>query len=202
VRVQRDVVEPPLEQSEWGKRVHEALERRVRDGAPLPPALDYLEPVVSPILKLQGQMLVEHQMAVTEGFEPTGWDDENAWCRGIVDVGCVLDGGKNAVLLDWKTGRRKPDSDQLMLFAGLAFAHFPGLEKVKTGFVWLKDGAIDAATYTRADVQKIWMRFVPRVVRLQRAFEAGEFQPKPSGLCKQYCAVPRKLCGYSGRKEA
>jgi hypothetical protein len=111
----------------------------------------------------------------------------------------VLNGNK-ALLLDWKTGKRKFDSSQLKLFAGLAFAHYPQVEIVFTGFVWLKEGKIDKDTFTREDVPAIWQEFVPRVRRLERAYEEDKFPPKPSGLCSKWCPVPNRLCKFSGKQ--
>ena len=41
---------------------------------------------------------------------------------GVIDVGGEW---KQALLADWKSGRRKPDSEQMMLFAG-ASSRTPG----------------------------------------------------------------------------
>ena len=88
------------------------------------------------IWQYEGDRIVERQLAIDKNLVPCDWEDPNAWCRGIVDIGVV--GSTTAYLLDWKTGKRKVDHDQLMLFAGLAFAHWPQLERVVTGYIWLK----------------------------------------------------------------
>jgi hypothetical protein len=86
------------------------------------------------------------------------------------------------------TGKRKPDNDQLMLFAALAMHVWPKLEKVVTGFLWLKEGKIDKETFTRGDITDIWNRFTPRVKRLEIAHETNTWDAKPSGLCG-WCPV-------------
>jgi hypothetical protein len=145
-----------------------------------------------------GEKIVEKQMSINESLRPTGWFADDAWCRGIVDVGVI--NGSRALLLDYKTGKRKPDLTQLKLFAGLAFASFPDLEVINTGFVWLKHGTIDKKEYTRKEVPMIWQEFIPRVQRMQRAYDEDKFPPKPSGLCRNYCSVPKHKCEYSGRE--
>lgn len=197
IKVAKDVVEQPNEATTWGSTVHKHLEDRVRDGKPLPKAIESYERLVAPLLNIEGTLLVEQQLAVDAALRPVEWGSSSAWCRGIVDVGVLT--GKRAVLLDWKTGKRKPDSDQLMLFAGLAFAHYPEIEAVTTGFIWLKDGVIDQERFRRADLERIWQRFLPRVNRLERAYSEGKFLPKPSGLCRKWCPVPYSLCDFSGR---
>jgi hypothetical protein len=196
-KVAKDVVEGQTEATIWGSKVHEHLEQRVRDGKPLPDMLAGYEKIVGPIANHPGEKLVERQMAINEALQPTGWFAQDTWCRGIVDVGVV--NGPRALLLDWKTGVRKPDLTQLKLFAGLAFATYPDVKVVNTGFVWLKHGVIDKKEYTREDVPMIWQEFIPRAQRLQRAYEENKFPPKPSGLCKKYCSVPHHKCEFSGR---
>jgi hypothetical protein len=121
---------------------------------------------------------------------------KNVWCRGIIDIGVV--GSKKAYLLDWKTGKHKPNSDQLMLFAALAFAYYPWIEKVVCGFIWLKDSKFDKEIYTREQIQEIWSEFLPRVDRLEIAFNEDKWQAKPSGLCRNWCPVGKKLCEFCG----
>ncbi len=196
LKVAKDVVDVPHESATWGSTVHKHLEDRVRDGTPLPSALAGYEKLAAPLADKPGR-LVEQQFAVTAGLQPTGWTSSDAWCRGIVDVGVLT--SKRAVLLDWKTGKRKPGSDQLKLFAGLAFAHYPTIEMVSTGFVWLAANVVDRAKFNREDVPVIWQEFIPRVRRLELAYETGKFGPRPSGLCGKWCPVPKSLCEFSGR---
>lgn len=196
-KVAKDVIDAPHDSALWGSTVHKYLEDRVKQGTPLPESVAGYERLAAPIADKPGEKLVEKQMAVTSAFQPTGWFDKDTWCRGIVDVGVLT--GKRGLLLDWKTGKRKPDSTQLKLFAALAFAHYPDLEVVTTGFVWLKEGAVDRESYTREQVPVIWREFVPRVQRLERAYESGSFPPKPSGLCGKWCPVPKSKCEFSGK---
>ncbi len=73
-------------------------------------------------------------------------------------------------------------------------AHFPEVEEVETGFVWLKDKKIDKERFTREDIPKIWQEFLPRVIKLESAYERDSWPCKPSGLCKGWCPV--KTCDY------
>lgn len=199
LKVAKDVLELPNEATAWGSTVHKHLEDRVRDGVPLPDVLQPYEKLVEPILKANGTVLVEQRMAINADLQPVDWDCDSAWCRGIVDVGVLT---RNRVtLLDWKTGKRKPDSDQLKLFAGLAFAHYPEVEVVNTGFVWLKEGVIDKEIFYRSELDRIWMSFLPRITRLERAYSERKFLPRPSGLCRKWCPVPHSLCNFSGKHE-
>lgn len=193
-RVARLIVEPQTEQLRWGNEVHKAFEDRLKGVAPLPVTLAGYEPVLQTLMSKHGSRLVEARWAIDGSFRPVGWKDKSAWCRAVVDSGIV--GVKSAVLVDWKTGNRKPNTDQLKLSAGLAFAQHPHLESVSTTFVWLKEKKLDKDTFTREQVGGIWNDFLPRVAQLQRAHDTNEWQPKPSGLCGKWCPVTKQHCEF------
>ena len=193
-KVSREIKEPPTEATKWGNTVHQALENRARDGVPLPEVMQSYEPIVSKIISLDGRRLVEERMSVDKNFNVTEW--ATSWCRGIVDIGII--GLKSGFLFDWKTGKRKVDSDQLKLMALLAMHTYPYIDKVKTGFVWLKDNKLDSEVFTREQVPIIWREFLPRVKRLENAYDKNKWEPKPSGLCKGWC--PCTSCEFNGKK--
>ena len=197
IKVAKDITDPPGDATAWGTVVHKHMEDRVALGTPLPAVISEYEKMAAMIADHPGKKLVEQQLAVDKALQPTEWTSPTAWCRGIVDVGVLT--AKHVVLLDWKTGKRKPQSDQLKLFAGLAFAHYPDVQVATTGCVWLKEGRIDKAQFRRADSPVIWIAFEPRVQRLERAYAENKFPPKPSGLCNKWCPVPHKKCEFSGR---
>lgn len=193
-RVTKQIKEPPTEATLWGSRVHEQLEQALNTGNPLPKDVAHLQGVIDVVASKPGEKLVEFKMSVTQAFEPSPWDA--AWCRGIVDYGVV--GEKKAVLLDWKTGKRRPGSEQLALYAAMAFAYYPHIGQVQTGFVWVKENKLDKEKFTRSQASDIWQSFLPRVNRLEGAYSQDRWPPKPSGLCKRYCPVGKKLCEFCG----
>jgi hypothetical protein len=199
VKILKDVTEIKHEATTWGSTVHKHLEDRARDGVPLPASIAHYEPIVAPIIDSKGQKIIEQQFALAADMKTTTWMADNAWCRGIVDIGVLT--RKSALLLDFKTGKRKTDSTQLKLFAGLAFAHYPDIRTVYTGFLWLKAGKVDKQRFERDDIPMIWAEFLPRVKRMERAFAEDKFPPKPSGLCGKWCPVPRYKCEFSGKQE-
>jgi hypothetical protein len=190
------VVEKQTEATIWGNKVHKALELFAKGQSPLPEELKKYERYVRKIQSYEGKRVVEERMALDANFRPTTWMAKNVWCRGIIDIGVV--GSDAAYLLDWKTGKRKPDSDQLRLFAALAFAHYPWIDKVVTGFIWLKDAKFDKQAFTRNQLPEIWNEFLPRISRLAVAYKDDKWIPKPSGLCKNWCPVGKSLCEFCG----
>ena len=189
VRVKRDVTEPPTEATKWGERVHTAMENRIKDGTPLPEGMEQWEGLANKICSLSGEKMAEQKMSLDDSFQPTDWSD--AWTRGIADM-LIVDGTR-AGTLDYKTGKRKL-THQLMLYAAYTFAYYPQVETVATGFVWLRDKKIDREFYNRDDLPKIWGTFLPKVRKLESAYERDSWPARPSGLCNGWCPV--KSCEF------
>lgn len=186
-RVAKRVVEPETEQLRWGNAVHKALERRAKEGAPLPTGMTQWEAMMRALDQTPGELLAESQFAITQDFEQTQWFDKSVWLRAVIDYGRVSD--KSILALDYKTGKPKPDTDQLRLFAGVLLRLYPQIEKAVTGYVWLKTKQIQKEVFTRADLDAIWGGFLPRVARLQQAYQDDAWPAKPSGLCRGWCPV-------------
>lgn len=196
LRVSKQAKDVKGEAAIWGDTVHKHLEARAKDGTALPPYLTHLDPIVARILAAPGKKLVEHKITITHDYRPTSWFAKDAWCRSIIDIGVV--DGTEATLLDYKTGKRKPDSDQMALFAGMAFCEYPNVEVINTGFIWIKDRKVDRDRFTRKDAPSIWQEFLPRLKRLEHAFATDTWPAQPSGLCKKYCPVGKALCQHCG----
>lgn len=195
-KVTKEVKEPPTEATTWGTAVHEALEFYVKEGRPLPPTMAKFQKMVDKIVAAPGTKFTELEIALNRDFQPVAWFAKDAWVRGIIDVG--VEQGTHAVALDYKTGKRKADSDQLELFSALLFHAKPHLETTTTGFLWVKEGAVDKGKFSRADLPRIWNNFLPRVARLEASFETNKWPKRPSGLCRSWCPVGKQLCGYCG----
>ncbi len=192
------VTEPTTPALAEGRATHKALEDGV-NGKPVAPSYHKYLPIVAKLRAAKGQKHPEVKFAVTANFHRTGFFDRDAWCRGVIDLAVV--GNKTGVMLDYKTGKVKIDSDQLKLFSAAGFGMYPFLERIKAGYVWLEHNRIDVQDYARSDVGGIWADFMPRVKRLEIAQEKSEWPAKPSGLCG-WCPVGPSRCehwlGYNG----
>lgn len=192
----KQVTEKQSDAMAWGNRVHIALDKRLKREQPLPEALAAYEPLVARIEAIGGVIESEQKMGLNSSFEPTGYFAHDTWCRVITDVTVVK--GRKAFVGDWKTGKPSPASAQLALCALATFAFKPEVNDIVTSFVWLQDGKTTNAVYKRSDIPRLWNDFLPRVARMERATETENFPPIPSGLCKSWCPVPKRLCGHSG----
>ena len=198
-RVAKTAHEEQTEATIWGNKVHKALENRINTGCEMPEGMEQWASIADRIRtpKQGGMPFAEKKLAITKHFTPTTWMAKDCWCRGIVDAGVLRP--HRIMALDWKTGKRKHVSHQMMLCAGLLFAHYPEPEIIATGFVWLQDKKLDVEKFLRSHVPDIWGEFLPRVQRLEQAYESNVWIARPSGLCKQYCPVGRKLCSHCGK---
>lgn len=195
-RVAKKVAEPQTEATTHGNEVHTAFEKTVLKREPLPKKYDEWQPIATKLLEVKGKREAELKLSINKSFQPVGWFDKSAWCRGIVDLN--IENGTKAVALDYKTGKRKPESTQLMLFAALLFHNKQYLESITTAFVWLKDRKIDKAKFERDGVGMIWQEFMPRVQRMETAYQKDKWVPQPSGLCRAWC--PCTECEFNGKR--
>jgi len=193
LKVLRDFKDPPNAASEWGGRVHSAFENFIDYAVPLPTGMQQWAPILDKFLALKGKHLVEYKYAIDSAFKPTEWD--GAWSRGIADF--LVRGKCTSVQVDWKTGKMKP-SEQLALYAAYEFHENPEVETVHTAFVWLKLKKITKETYTREQLSGIWDNLLPRVRKLESAYERDSWPARPSGLCREWCSVT--TCNHNGRK--
>ena len=141
-------------------------------------------------LAANGVLTVEEEMTLNADLKPTGWWDGDAWLRSKIDV--LVRVGPKAYMFDWKTGKRRPDFDQLEMFAVQVFKHYPEIEQIKTTFVWLKEMKMDSETFTREQESAIWEKILNKVTRIEGALEHDNWPAKPSGLCgwcpcKNFC---------------
>lgn len=179
-----------------GERIHKFLEERLKGVvSELPPELANLEPVVDTLVKLvgDGSLFIEQEMTLNAGLEPTGWWDADAWIRSKLDVLVVKK--HTAVVMDWKTGKRRPDFTQLELFALQVFAHYPDVELVTSTFVWTQDMTTDKEMYRKRDSHQLWEKLLDRIRRIELAAENENWPAKPSGLCR-YCPC-KDFCDYA-----
>lgn len=182
------------EATRWGTEVHLALEEYCRDGKPLDEKFLPFKPYADKIIALPGDKYYEQKMALDGGLRPVEFDSPEAWCRGIVDV-LVVDGDK-ALVCDWKTGKVKPDSDQLKLFAGFVMQHYPAVETVKTVYAWVGHTKTTKETYTRDALPGIWTHFVTKANKLKASYDQDRWVPKTSGLCNGWCGAGKEHCEF------
>ena len=193
-RITKDVVDEGGEASKYGERIHAFLENRLK-GSGLDAEIAQYEPLCLSVEKLarQGELYIEKELVLTDNLTATGWWDADAWLRSKLDVLVIVD--DEAVVMDWKTGKRNADQFQMQMFAAQVFKHYPDVQQVKTSLVWLKTMEMDTNTYKRSSMNAIWAEIMKRIQRIHSSLEHDNWPAKPSGLCR-YCPC-RHDCDYA-----
>lgn len=179
----------------WGNDVHGSLENYIKKDTPLPVGMRMYADIANKVKAAPGEALTETQLAVNAALQPVDWFAHDVWCRTIIDAGKI--NPPNALILDWKTGRRKPDELQLKIMALVLLAYMPEVTVVEAAFIWLRENnKADSITIHRDDIATEWAEIMPIVTRLKMAKENNDFAPLPGRLCKRYCPV--KTCPFHG----
>lgn len=193
--VRKDVVEPETPQLAEGNALHKHFADRLSKGMPLPLGYGMHEPLLARIAAAPGTLAVEQKLAITAEFRPATYFARDVWFRTVVDAGKTHEG--RCTVFDWKTGKQVSDDTQLALMAATIMAHDPGVQRVKAALVYVNHGGIEQAEYTRDSLVEIWNDIIPRVRAIEKAAATQTYHPKPSGLCRRYCAVVS--CPYHGK---
>ena len=184
-RIIKDVKDEGGEASIYGERIHALLEARLK-GSDLDPEASQFEPLCSAVIQHSegGELHIEKELVLNEDLKPTGWWEPDAWLRSKLDV--LVLRGTDALVMDWKTGKRKPDFFQMQIFAAQVLKHYPDVQRVKTSLVWLKTMEMDTEQYMRVNINEHWAEIMKRIQRIHDAYESGNWPARPSGLCN-YC---------------
>ena len=195
IRVAKNFIAREGDDARYGKEVHKVLEEYVRDGKRLPKFYQQFRKMVDPLLDIPGTKYCEYEMALTADLKPCGFMSEEYWVRGIADL-LIVD-GDTAFIVDYKTGKTGyADPNQLKLMALMVFAHFPEVQKVKAGLMFVSYDAFYPENYERADSAAMWDVFYKDLERLSIAFDNAVWPPKPTGLCRRHCSV--ESCKFYG----
>lgn len=202
MRVVKDIKEPESEAMLYGTAVHTAAEEYVRDGTPIPEQYKYMEPMLEKLMKIDGEKICELKMGIKKvdgKFAPCGFFDKDVWYRGIADLLIIDSKKKEARVIDYKTGKssRYADPKQLALMAACVFVHYPEIEFVRAGllFVVCKDFIpVDFPVHNKFD---IFAKLDDVLVSRETAYETGVFNPKKNFTCKAWCPVSE--CSHNGR---
>ena len=173
----------------YGKQVHEAAELYVKEGKPLPPEYDFMQPILDSLLKKEGRKLAEYEMGLREDLSPCDFKAEDVWVRGIADLLIIDDDGLKAWVIDYKTGNDKyPDRDQLILMSLMVFAHFPHVRQVNSALLFVVKGSAVKHKMTLEEVEFHWWRYRERVSKLVASHTNDVWNPTSTPLCG-WCQV-------------
>ena len=197
LRILKDIVEPESRHLIYGKEVHRVAEEYGRDNKEIPEEYKFIQPHVDILLDTNGDKFFEYKMALTADLEPCDFYDKETWWRGIADF-ISVDGGK-ALLVDYKTGKsaKYADTKQLEILSLAIFRHFPEVECVKGGLLFLVSEEFKKANFYKKEEESYWANWDGELDRLNMSFEADTWNPTSNFTCRQFCPVLD--CEYNGR---
>ena len=183
----------------YGHAFHQAAEEYIRDGISLPKKFDYAQGVLDSLNAKPGEKLCEYKLGITENLTPCDFGAEDVWFRGIADLIIVDVLADTAWVIDYKTGKsaKYADKGQLELMALATFKHFPDIKKVNAGLLFVIAKALIKDSYQDTAAPILWKKWLSDYARMEKALETNTWNPRPSGLCRQHCAVLE--CPHNGR---
>lgn len=195
-RISKEVQDTQGEASIHGERVHKHIEERLgAQKAQLPPEMSRYEKLCADVERAaEGcEMWLEKELVLTAEFTPTTWFANDAYIRTKADM--IATKEERALVVDWKTGSRRPDFLQLELTAAQVFIHFPKITYVTGAFVWLREDKLDKEVYTREQCETLLTNIKHKIAQIDHALDVGVWPAKPSGLCR-YCPA-NKICEFA-----
>lgn len=194
----KDIKFTPSPAVEWGKDVHNAMDRRIKSpkDVPLTGKFAKFEKYATSAKKLSGKLVSEYEMAVDADGKRVDWWDKNCFQRGKTDLS-VFDPPR-CTIMDWKTGKYRPNTEELEYFAYLTFMLHPEIDEIMTIYLWFQeDGPATKDIFIRErDYENMKIKFEEKVEVIEEALRDNFFPKKRSGLCQDYCGSPS--CEYSG----
>ena len=173
--------EPVSEAMLYGKIIHKSAEDFLLGKLKqLPAELGKFAEDYQALRNCGPDLYVEHPLTFREDLTLTTWFGKDAWLRVRYDA-FVNNHDGSAVLLDWKTGRkRKEDIAQCELFAIAAFLAYPELTEVQSELWYLASGELTTAQHKREDLERLKAKWFGDAGRM---LTDTEFLPTPNGLC-------------------
>ena len=183
----------------YGTAFHEAAETYIRDGGELAPRFSYAKGALDALNAKEGAKLCEIKMGLTEDLEACSFWSRNVWFRGIADLLILNNDKKLAWVIDYKTGKaaKYADKGQLELMALATFKHYPEVETVRAGLLFVVSNDLIKDNYTIEQEETMWTKWLSKYSDMETAFENDTWNPNPSGLCKAWCPVLE--CPHNGR---
>ncbi len=185
----------------YGNEFHKAAEDYVgKVVTELDPRFDYAQEVLDKLINMRGEKLCEYRMGITSNLEPCKFFDKDVWYRGIADLVIIDRETRTAKVFDYKTGKsaKYADKGQLELMALCIFKHFPEIEIVKSGLLFVVSNQLIKETYTHEDQSRLWKKWLTSYGALEKTFETDVWNPRPTGLCKAHCVILE--CPHNGRR--
>ena len=132
---------------------------------------------------------IEQDWGFDADWQPTGFFDENVWCRMKLDVlEFPEDSPETAVIIDWKSGKKFGNemkyNQQGQLYAIGTFVKYPEIQALKAQFLFTDTGEKMNCIYARDKLPPIITNFTKRGLAMTSAVH---FPAKANKMNCRYC---------------
>jgi CRISPR/Cas system-associated exonuclease Cas4 (RecB family) len=157
-----------------GNLVHKMLEDAINENKPLS---ENYKRYVSALRSLQSPVKAEVKLASDPNGSPCDFFAAEAAFRGKVDV--LVSNDREAVLVDWKTGKVREDPLELEIQACLTKINYSQLKIISGYYVWLAEARIGKKFIFKENEQTF--RWLSKLRKEIMGLE--EWKPMPNPLC-------------------
>ena len=171
--------EPSGDAATRGSLIHSEIEAIIKGELPLvSDVVQYLVPQLNKWKLSNAQS--EMQFAIDDKWNLVDYKDKNAWFRGVIDL--YFEENDVATVLDFKTGKERDYSDQVIVYAAVVLATKPHINRVNLAIEFLDSQKnVQYARITRDELGKYKDELTDRINTINKD---NIFAANPSGLCK------------------
>lgn len=171
--------EPSGDAATRGSLIHSEIEAIIKGELPLvSDVVQYLVPQLNKWKLSNAQS--EMQFAIDDKWNLVDYKDKNAWFRGVIDL--YFEENDVATVLDFKTGKERDYSDQVIVYAAVVLATKPHINRVNLAIEFLDSQKnVQYARITRDELGKYKDELANRINTINKD---NIFAANPSGLCK------------------
>jgi CRISPR/Cas system-associated exonuclease Cas4 (RecB family) len=171
-------------ESKWGDEVHTAFEVRIKHGTAFPKEMEKFEAIAAPLV--DAGAVAERMLGITAEGTMCDFFDPSVWLRGKIDA-IVTDevaaiSGRAAVILDWKTGKRREEKAELLIHAVLLKAWKPTVQRITAHYVWLQENEVGKA-HDVSDTEQTLQKVRKTMRDVENAIVEDNFPKRRNPLC-------------------
>lgn len=185
--------------TEYGEKVHKALELAIGSSMPLPGELTYLQKWVNSVNNLPGVKSCEGKFAFNRNWERVDYFAPDVYGRTVVDL-LVYTSPESVCAFDWKTGKSRYDTnEQLVIELIAAETVNPNITNFQAAYIYTEEDKLgEKLTFDKATLQREKNLIQNQINLMEESYNAKYFEPTKNGLCKNYCDV--LTCPYNGKR--
>lgn len=190
----------PRTAADRGTKIHESAELFVKGEGPMIPEMEKYRDDFDALKNLyqEGKVSVEGDWAFTQDWQPTEWNNDNAWARIKLDVSVCLT-PEHYRVIDHKSGKKWGNeinhSMQCQLYELATFMKYPEA-KLITSELWYLDQPRNQQTVRVVERDQLQQTLPSWDKRAKSLTNAVVFRPKPNAFNCRFCPYKPSGTGH------